>query len=286
MRRARQVPRTRISSLEYRHATERSGGLDMFLIREERGRGLGPDASEGSRRGPVNEGATTRNESAACERNRAVHGQACTTPQVRETAPATLPRWGSRVRIPSSAPVRRGCSPRITRALPHDSASMVRPGSRPEGVPPRSEHLLHQLEGHRRMRSLQFGHSGPRMPRMGEYLEANFRESMRGGCQRVHPPHHRVTAPGRQEPLPARTDSGERGAIRPPHQGIPRPPAPTARVACLPTIGSTGAVRRRGAVAGATFGTRYRRSPARRRSNPMSLPIEPWASHEQLAGRD
>jgi aminoglycoside 6'-N-acetyltransferase len=34
-----------IGFLQYWHATERSGGVDMFLVPEARGRGLGPDAA-------------------------------------------------------------------------------------------------------------------------------------------------------------------------------------------------------------------------------------------------
>jgi aminoglycoside 6'-N-acetyltransferase len=34
-----------VGFLQYWHATERSGGLDMFLVPEARGRGLGPDAA-------------------------------------------------------------------------------------------------------------------------------------------------------------------------------------------------------------------------------------------------
>jgi hypothetical protein len=58
----------------------------------------------GSRRGPVSDRETTRSDGVAWERKRGAQGQIRPTPQVREPAFRTLPRWGSRVRVPSSAP--------------------------------------------------------------------------------------------------------------------------------------------------------------------------------------
>jgi hypothetical protein len=61
---------------------------------------------KGSRRGPVNDRETTRNNGLHGIENALLKGQIAPSPQVRRTVPGTffLPRWGSRVRIPSSAP--------------------------------------------------------------------------------------------------------------------------------------------------------------------------------------
>jgi hypothetical protein len=58
---------------------------------------------KGSRRGPVNDRETTRNNGLHGIENALLKGQIAPSPQVRRTVPGTLPRWGSRVRIPSSA---------------------------------------------------------------------------------------------------------------------------------------------------------------------------------------
>jgi len=96
--------------------------------------------AQGSRRGPVNERETTRNYGVARERKDTAHGPGRATPQVREASPATLPRWGSRVRIPSSAPKK-------AQAGPVQACPSTRPGSFggrgvPSGVPsrPRRRH--------------------------------------------------------------------------------------------------------------------------------------------------
>jgi hypothetical protein len=73
----------------------------LLRLRRLRGR----LTTQGSRRGPVNERVRTRTDSVACERKPAGHRPTEATPQVSEAGPPTFffPRWGSRVRIPSSA---------------------------------------------------------------------------------------------------------------------------------------------------------------------------------------
>jgi hypothetical protein len=65
----------------------------------------------GSRRGPVNDRETTRNGGVAWNENAQLTGQIGPSLQVREPIPATLPRWGSRVRVPSSAPEKPPAGP-------------------------------------------------------------------------------------------------------------------------------------------------------------------------------
>ena len=83
-----------------------SGVMSLSWTNEARRRrwGVHQPTGRGSRRGPVSDRATTRNDPSARERRRAAHGPDGASPQVTEFGAATSPRWGSRVRVPSSAP--------------------------------------------------------------------------------------------------------------------------------------------------------------------------------------